>query len=387
MYKLFNDYNPEPAVLPQINAYGVQLHEKAVFRSDLPLAWFAHDYAQGGILAMGIGTGSDLPESAAGVLSKSTDAGKTWQILQACEPEDMRMNAASFSPFICTRKGTLILVFSNLAEKTPFDWNDQIHDMPGAALPTYVMRSLDGGQTWSQPVKLHDEWTGANRAIIQTRTGAVVFTSMKLLHQPGRHAVLTYRSEDEGETWESGTLIDLGGIGHHGGVTESALIELNDGRLMQYLRTNWGQFWKAISADDGKSFHPYGPTGIDASSAPCFLCRLHSGRIALLWNRWFPQGMQEIELRGGDCNWSATPVSNYRSELSLSLSEDDGVSWSAPVVLARNPDGQVSYPCAFEATPGQIWVTIHWTRYAQQSGCSDEATLRFSIQEEQFVQR
>lgn len=385
VYHIMKENKTEPAVLRQTNSFGIHLHEKLVYRPDLPLGWFAHDLVQGGILCMGIGTGSDMPQSSAGVLSQSTDGGKHWQILQECEPEDMRMNAASFSPFICTRKGTLILVFSNLSEKTPFNWDERIHDMPGAALPTYVMRSQDGGQTWENPIKLHNEWTGANRAIIQTKSGAVVFSSMKLLHNPGRHCVLTYRSEDEGQTWQASPHIDLGGVGHHGGVTESALVELKDGRLMQFLRTNWGQFWKAISEDDGRTFHPHGPTGIDASSAPGCLCRLSSGRIALLWNRWLPQGSQDIELRGGDCNWSATPVSNFREELSLSFSDDEGISWSTPCVIARNLGGQVSYPCAFEAAPGEIWVTLHWTRYKNQNGCSDEAALRFSFMEKEFV--
>jgi Neuraminidase (sialidase) len=385
MFSQFKEEKSAPAVLSQTDDYGIQLHKSATFRPDLPLAWFVHDHGQSGILGMGIGTDFDMPQSAAGVLSISTDKGKTWQIRNTCELDNKQLSAWNTGPFCCTRKGTLILVFRNLAEKSLFKWDDQIRDVPGATLPTYVTRSLDGGKTWRQPVKLHDEWTGANRAIIQTRTGAVVFTSMKMLHQPGRHAVLTYRSEDEGATWEPSPSIDLGGIGHHGGVTESALVELSDGRLMQYIRTNWGQFWKAISDDDGKTFHPYGPTGIDASSAPCCLCRLRSGRIALFWNRWSPQGVHNADLKGGDCNWSETPVSNFRAELSLSFSEDDGASWSDPVVIACNPGGHLSYPCAFEAAPGEIWVTLHWVRFGEGSGRSNEGVLRFAMLEDQFI--
>lgn len=385
MFRLFPNNSDSSPVLPQKNDYGIELHENAAFRPDLPLAWFSHDPVRGGILGVGIGTDMDMPQSAAGMLSVSNDNGRSWHIHSACKPEKIQLTAWNTGPFICTRKGTLILVFRNLTERSVFKWDEQLRDVPDAILPTYVIRSLDGGQTWDHPFKLHDDWTGANRAIIQTKSGTVVFTSMKMLHNPGRHCVLTYRSEDEGATWQSSPLIDLGGIGHHGGVTESALIELMDGRLMQFLRTNWGQLWKAISTNDGKSFHSHGPTGIDASSAPCCLCRLSSGRIAMFWNRWLPLGGREIELKGGDCNWSETPVSNFRAELSMSFSEDDGISWSVPVVVARNKEGHISYPCAFEATPGELWVTLHWTRFGQGSGRSDEGVLRFSLLEDQFA--
>jgi sialidase-1 len=379
MISIINQENLSAPNLSQNNTFGVQLHEKAVFRPDLPLACFTH--SNNGILSMGIGEGSDMKESKTGVLSLSTDGGQTWEFVQNCKPEGMRINSY---PFICTKKGTLILVFSNLSEKSEFSWDENVHDMPGAVLPTYVMRSLDGGLIWSKPVKLHDEWTGANQAIIETHEGAIVFTSMKMLHNPGRHSVLTYRSEDEGATWEASPLIDLGGVGHHGGVTESALVELSDGKLMQYIRTNWGQFWKALSSDGGRTFHPYGPSGVDASSAPAFLCRLKSGRIAMLWNRWLPYGKSEVKLQGGDCHWSETPVSNYRAELSLSFSEDECESWSSPIVIARNPEGHLSYPSIFEAEDGEIWVTVHWTRYKDRRH-SDSATLRFMFNEEHFA--
>ena len=81
------------------------------------------------------------------------------------------------------------------------------------------------------------------------------------------------------------------------------------------------------------------------------LKRLTSGRIVLLWNRRFPEGKDEYPLSGGDCISSSTPASNHREELSISFSEDECASWSAPVVLARNPGGRLSYPYAFEFEP------------------------------------
>ncbi len=45
---------------------------------------------------------------------------------------------------------------------------------------------------------------------------------------------------DGGQKWTRSNVIDLGRIGNHGGVTESTLEQLADGRLRILPRTNWG---------------------------------------------------------------------------------------------------------------------------------------------------
>jgi len=268
------------------------------------------------------------------------------------------MAASHTGALLKTAAGAVVLAFSNLGEKN-WTWDDDLKDAPGARLPTYAMRSVDGKRTWQDLQKLHDEWTGATRDMIQTHDGRIVFTSMRMRHNPGRHTVLCYGSDDDGATWEPSNVIDLGGNGHHDGATEGTIVELRDGRLLQYIRTNWGQFWRAVSTDGGRSWHPYGPSGIEASSAPGMLKRLESGRIVLLWNRPYPEGENTHPLRGGDGIWSATPASNFREELSISFSEDECDSWSPPTIIARNEGSEVSYPYAFEPEPGALWITAH----------------------------
>jgi hypothetical protein len=254
-----------------------------------------------------------------------------------------------------TDKGTIIVPFSN-GKAMKWTWTAELHDAPGAILPTHVVRSLDGGKSWLAPQKLHDDWTGDNSAIIQTSAGRVVLASMKLLHNPGRHAVLTYYSDDDGETWGSSHVIDLGGRGHHDGSIEAALVELKDGRLWMLLRTNWGVFWHAYSDDAGESWRSLLPSEIDASSSPAFLRRLASGRIAMVWNRYYPQNEIEVALRGGNGQLSDVPVSWHRAELALAFTDDEGDTWTDPIVIARKPGGNVSYPMIFEVEPGRLWV-------------------------------
>ncbi|MCK5758294.1 MAG: exo-alpha-sialidase [Clostridiales bacterium] len=130
-----------------------------------------------------------------------------------------------------TKSGAIILAFTNEKEIANWNWQEDIHDSPGAMAPTYVVRSLDGGKTWIDLKKLHDDWTGANRDIIETRNGNIVLSSMMLRHNPGHHTVVTYTSKTDGFNWIRSNVIDLGGIGHHSGAIEATIEQLRDGRM------------------------------------------------------------------------------------------------------------------------------------------------------------
>jgi sialidase-1 len=266
---------------------------------------------------------------------------------------------------IKTRNGVVIMAFYNTDEQANWNWQTDLHDSPGAILPTYAVRSLDGGKTWQDLQKLHEDWTGSIRDIAETGNGSIVFTSMMMLHNPGRHSVVTYTSKDNGLTWIRSNIIDLGGVGHHGGVMEATIEVLRDNRLWMLMRTNWGYFWEAYSDDEGLTWKDFKATEIDASSAPGLLYRMQSGNLVLVWNRYYPEGRNSYPLTGGDNNWSEVPVSNHREELSIMFSDDEGISWSTPVLIAKvtvisslnQNTNRISYPYLFEVKPGVLWIT------------------------------
>jgi len=301
----------------------------------------------------------------------SSDEGKTWteQSILDGEKFELRPERA----LVRTRKGTVILAFMNERENK-FGWNKETFDAPAARRPTYVMRSPDDGRTWEAPQLLHEDYTGAIRDMIETTGGDVVFTSMKMQHNPGRHSVLTYRSTDQGQTWQSSNVLDRGGVGHHGGLSEPTVVERRDGRLWLVIRSNWGTFYQADSSDRGLSWSDLRPTTIAASSAPGLIKRLASGRLMLLWNQPYPQGQTSFPMTGGDKQWSETPVSNHRLELSLALSEDDGQTWSKPRVIAKTDKRWCSYPYLFEPQPGVLWITTM------------QGDLRATLREADFVE-
>lgn len=370
MYSRYTDA-PQPSPLTNTTSAGIHIHACAQDMPHLPVGRFARRSGSPELYAFACRfPAGDEP----GRALVSHDQGATWEPLSPFG-DPASLHPTDSGAFLCSRSGTLIAAFANRAEMVRTEWDPALPDPATWRVPTYVARSVDGGQTWVDVQKLHDDWTGANRDMIQTRDGRVVFTSMKLLGHPGRHSVMTYASDDGGATWTASNVIDLGGNGHHGGVTEATLIELRDGRLLKYIRTNWGQLWRALSDDGGHHWHPYGPAGIDASSTPAFLERLASGRIVLVWNREFPEGQHSWTLTGGDGNWSAVPASNFRHELSISFSDDECDTWSAPVVIARSDDSEVSYPYAFEPEPGLLWITAH--RFG----------LRMQLREEDLVRR
>lgn len=310
----------------------------------------------------------------------SVDEGKTWKSSPIFkDPEKFQISGERL--IHQTHNGVIIVAFMNMKARRNWDWKKEISDSPGAILPTYVVRSLDGGKTWLEPHKLHNEWTGAVRTMIETQNGNIIFTSMMMRHNPGHHTVLTYTSFNDGEDWTRSNIIDLGGIGHHSGVTESTIVQLKSGEIWQLIRTNWGSFWEAFSKDEGVTWQNIRPTNIDASSAPGLVKRLESGRLVLLWNRRFPQGKDYYPLRGGDNQWSEVASSNFREELSIAFSEDEGKTWTKPQIVAKSYKVQnqdtskawISYPFAFEDKPGSLWITT------MQGG------LRIKLKEADFV--
>jgi hypothetical protein len=190
----------------------------------------------------------------------------------------------------------------------------------------------------------------------------------------GNNCVIT--SKDDGKTWSPPRRIYDGpqpGIPSRG-----LLLGTRDGVIVLVYM----DFSTQVSIvkgwdDDGLSWRTIGPSEIDASNAPGYVIRLASGRLALVWNRLSLEGKEPIRGSAGRDQLShheRVDVSWQRLELSLAFSEDDGKTWTSPVVIVRASSGEVCYPYILERKPGQLWITTR-----------NRANVRLGICEQDFV--
>ena len=291
----------------------------------------------------------------------SKDDGQSWSEAQpVCEGlaglREGREPAAFY--IVRTPSGALVIVYLNAATYN-FSWDRAINQpKDDCRLEIWAVRSLDGGKTWIDRQRILEGYNPNFFGFIQTRSGRLVATVPHVVRDPGRYVACSLTSDDDGKTWQRSNLVDLGGHGDHSGAMEPALAELSDGRLLMLIRTHWGRFWEALSDDGGLSWRTVRPSQLESTSAPGYLLKLHSGRLALVSND-----------KAG------------RADLLLTFSEDDGQTWTKPVVLARQPDGQLSYPYCLERRPGELWVIAG---FAFKKGWQDPLPLRLKVDEEAF---
>ena len=273
-----------------------------------------------------------------GTIRISKDDGRTWSEPQTIYDGPEPGIPSDAGVLVRTRNGALVLVYMDLSTYK-WGWDNakgEPHD--DVRLDVWSIRSLDDGKTWEDRQKIFDGYCGALINMIQTTSGRLVVPVQRLLRGPGRHAMCAYISDDDGKTWKHSNIIDLGGAGHHGGAMEGTVAELHDGRLLMLIRTVWGRFWEAYSEDQGLSWRTIGPSSIPACSAPGYLIRLVSGRLALVWN----------------------PDKMGRQELSIAFLKSDGRTWTDAIAIARDEGQQIAYPHVFERRPGELWVMNRW---------------------------
>lgn len=303
---------------------------------------------------------------------ESADGGATWESRALFAP-DQNLKVSSERALVRTKNGVIVLVFMNMADYY-WKWNAE-KSLPelDTRLDVWSIRSVDEGASWTDAQMIYDGYCGDIHDMVETTNGVLVAPVQELMYEDGRHALRPRYSRDDGKTWHRSNFLDIGGRGHHDGLIEGTLIQLTDGRLWMLCRTNLERFWSAFSDNDGEDWRILEPSDIAASSSPGQLTRLDSGRLLLVWNRPLPEGADEYPRTGGDGQWSDIPVSNHRAELSIAFSDDDGTTWTEPVVVARKPKASLAYPYVFEPAPGTVWITTM------------QGNLRLSINESEFV--
>ncbi|MFQ5795476.1 MAG: exo-alpha-sialidase, partial [Candidatus Bipolaricaulia bacterium] len=99
------------------------------------------------------------------------------------------------------------------------------------------------------------------------------------------------------------------------------------------------------SADFGYTWTPAYPTDLPNPNSGIDLVKLGDGTLVLVYN---PVSSKTIS-------------QSKRTPLSVSVSSDNGRSWSAPVHLETAP-GEYAYPAIIELANGELLVCYTWRR-------------------------
>ncbi len=251
------------------------------------------------------------PASIAARLSE--DGGRSWGPQFILQENIGRMNVME-PDLLRLRSGKVLLFFCR-------------KNSPADCLPM-VRISQDDARTFSPPAPLpvqpYPSYTGFNHdRAIQLRSGRVllpVFFTGDYRRDPHIRSRVYY-SDDEGRTWRaSRTVLDV--PESRAGAQEPGVVELRDGRVMLWLRTDTGRMYQAFSSDRGESWTTPEPSPVVSPLSPQSIKRIPwSGELLLVWNNSDKQ----------------------RFPLSLALSRDEGRSWT----LARNLDEDPAHTYAY----------------------------------------
>lgn len=258
----------------------------------------------------------------------SSDGGKTWTNEDKTILEnDARQNIMSVS-LLRLKDGSIGLFYLR---------KNSIHDLRP------VMRiSHDEGATWSKATEIIPEsevgyYVMNNDRVIQLKSGRLVLPLALHQNLPGSNRFnpnarfLCYYSDDLGKSWHRGQAAE---VETQAGkkqpyMQEPGIVELKDGTVLGFCRTNGGSQYVAKSNDGGQTFSQLKPSHIISPVSPASIERIPStGDLLLVWNNH-----QDIrpELRG------------KRTPLTIAISKDEGQTWQHIQNVEDNPHGWYCY--------------------------------------------
>jgi hypothetical protein len=187
----------------------------------------------------------------------SSDEGKTWSkpVVVNDSPIDDRNPSLGVA-----RDGTLVVGF----------WRTATYDDAGKYSPkltdkersTWVTRSKDGGQTWSEPTRIDVsdiELGSPFGRMVTLPDGAMLMAIYGYQVRPAgeklpgdRNHSYVYRSTDDGQTWKR--LSEIGDGKQQ--LNETALERMPDGRIIAAMRSRAGEVWLSESADMARLGRP-----------------------------------------------------------------------------------------------------------------------------------
>lgn len=235
----------------------------------------------------------------------------------------------------------------------------------------WLIRSKNGGKTWSKPEKLPEGFLGPVKNKPEYVDGRMICPSSTEGENGWRiHFEI---SDDRGKTWRKVGPLDaeLALLTQHQGTAaadekddpeageivkdthlkpiyaiQPSLLKHADGRLQILCRTRNGKLAEAWSSDNGDSWSKLRLTEVVNNNSGTDAVTLKDGRQLLVYN-----------------DFGALPGTRkgVRTPLSVALS-DDGLAWHSAVVLEDSPVSQYSYPSVIQGKDGKVHIVYTWRR-------------------------
>lgn len=272
------------------------------------------------------GGGEDSSPSAIAEIH-SDDHGQTWSAPRIVVPTGENQNLMSVS-LLRLASGKLALFY--LAKK-----NKWLECHP------FLRVSDDDGATWGAPVRI-----GAapgyfelnNDRAVQLRDGRLILP-LSLYRTTGakdaqtswdsRAIILWCYSDDEGGTWNEAATWWSMPVVSRSGLQEPGVVELADGSLFCWSRTDQGAQYGFRSRDRGRTWSAPEPTELKSPESPASIKRLPgSDTLVAVYND-----------HSGRYPFSA----QKRTPFVIAFSHDDGRTWPDRQIIEDDPTGWYCY--------------------------------------------
>lgn len=211
----------------------------------------------------------------------------------------------------------------------------------------FALRSDDGGGTWSEPQLL----SAVQGYMPRTKPLTLQDGGWLLpLYDERRWHPVFWRSENGGKSWQEVAIVR-----NRVGLIQPAVIELSDGRLLAYCRSNTGRIWRIVSEDGGRNWANPEPTDLPNPNSAVDLVRLSDGALVLAFN----------------------DSADKRTPLSIAFSPDETERWTVIRDLEVG-EGEFSYPCLLATPDGLVHCVYTYRRQTIRHVVFDRAWLRGS---------
>lgn len=225
-----------------------------------------------------------------------------------------------------------------------------------------VRFSNDECASWSDPIECIPGQSGYfvvnNDRIVQLASGRLIMPVSQHLvkgnerwdEEEEKGHLYAYLSDDNGRTWRAGNEVhNPDGVVHQ----EPGVVELGDGKLMMFIRTDAGVQYKAYSTDDGENWSASERSGLYSPKSPASIVKVPgSDKQLLVWN---------------NNNGDNPVIKGKRTPLQLAVSQNDMESWENNLIIEDNPDGSFCY------------TAIHFTDNSVLLGYFDWATRAITV--------